>query len=992
MAPVNVKTFIISDVLMEHLMTNDNLDESVPDEIILQAESIPIERFDEKLTPNLPSYVNDQLFPLQTWKNIPGKEFAQEINQTYEEIIYWRKNLFKVPSGSAGRRFISELSLWLDHYNRGTDFSCIALKVFMVLPCLLLQKPSRNSKAKDHSKKLEERLNLWQDGNITAILKENRIIQKKLPTDAKRTSEDSARSFSRLMWKGKVNAALKMLTKDHENGVLKVDNDVYEELQEKHPPPAGIKEGSLLYGPIDYVPPTMFDVIDESMIATAARLTKGSGGPSQLDSEQFHTILLSKKFKKEGKELREQIATLARKIATQIVDPIPLQALTACRLIALNKNPGVRPIGIGETLRRIIGKSISWSLKEEIQEAAGPLQMATGLRSGAEAAIHSMREIFASENTDAVILVDARNAFNSLNRETALHNIQIICPPMSTVVINTYRNGSRMILFGANDILSVEGTTQGDNLAMSFYALGLTPLIRNLKSLTPDVLQVWLADDATGAGVLEQLRKWWSAVIELGERYGYYVNEIKSWIIVKNDDILKRAKTLFEGTGINFTTEGKRHLGAALGSDSFRAEYVKDKIKTWCDEIEKLSEFAISQPQAAYSAFVHGQQHKFSYFLRTIPEMGTFMIDVDEKVEKTLLPSILDEKITPIERELYSLPTRLGGLGIPFYAEKAKHDFESSTKIARTLTDVIIEQGENLPSPTATNEIRAEVDKRNQTRVDDAAKTLESKLPDVTKRAVEQAQLKGASSWLNVLPVEEHGFTLNKGEFRDAIAFRYNKRLRGLPSHCPCGQKYDTTHALNCKRGGFVTMRHNMIRDYEASLLKIVHNDVEVEPELQPVTTENLSGLSNDNCRPDIRAKGVWREFQNAYFDVRITNVNADSQKDVPIEKTLSKHEKEKKRLYNNRIMNVEHGTFTPLVFSVTGGEGPETSTFHKYLASKISQKSEERYERVLTLIRCKLSFLILRSVLACIRGSRSYSSSNAMTGEFGLAWHAARL
>ena len=73
------------------------------------------------------------------------------------------------------------------------------------------------------------------------------------------------------------------------------------------------------------------------------------------------------------------------------------------------------------------------------------------------------------------------------------------------------------------------------------------------------------------------------------------------------------------------------------------------------------------------------------------------------------------------------------------------------------------------------------------------------------------------------------------------------------------------------------------------------------------------------------------------------------------------KHEREKKRAYNNRIMNVEHGTFTPLVFSLTGGEGPETSTFHKYIARKIADKTEEKYQNVLSLKlvfhQCEISY-----------------------------------
>ena len=85
-------------------------------------------------------------------------------------------------------------------------------------------------------------------------------------------------------------------------------------------------------------------------------------------------------------------------------------------LYKMDKNSGVRPIGVGEVLCRIEGKCIGWVLKEDIQNTAGPLQTATGLQSREEAAIHSTQCMFEDERTDAVILVDARNAFSSLNR------------------------------------------------------------------------------------------------------------------------------------------------------------------------------------------------------------------------------------------------------------------------------------------------------------------------------------------------------------------------------------------------------------------------------------------------------------------------------------------------------------------------------------------------------------------------------------------------
>ena len=83
--------------------------------------------------------------------------------------------------------------------------------------------------------------------------------------------------------------------------------------------------------------------------------------------------------------------------------------------------------------------------------------------------------------------------------------------------------------------------------------------------------------------------------------------------------------------------------------------------------------------------------------------------------------------------------------------------------------------------------------------------------------------------------------------------------------------------------------------------------------------------------------------------------------------------------------MNVEHETFTPLILSLTEGEGPETSTFHKHIAQKYCEKNEEKYEKVLSLIRCKLSFLILRSVLICARGSLSVSNNNIVLDDVSL-------
>ena len=139
---------------------------------------------------------------------------------------------------------------------------------------------------------------------------------------------------------------------------------------------------------------------------------------------------------------------------------------------------------------------------------------------------------------------------------------------------------------------------------MPFYALGTSILLYQLRQTIPNVKLIWLADDATGAGTIQQLKGWWDAVIDLGNKFGYYVDQLKSWIIVKNDEDLEKAKAIFENDGIDFTKDSKRHLGAAIGSDQFKAYYAIKKVDEWCDEIEVLSNFAKSQPQALMLSFV----------------------------------------------------------------------------------------------------------------------------------------------------------------------------------------------------------------------------------------------------------------------------------------------------------------------------------------------------------------------------------------------------
>ena len=113
---------------------------------------------------------------------------------------------------------------------------------------------------------------------------------------------------------------------------------------------------------------------------------------------------------------------------------------------------------------------------------------------------------------------------------------------------------------------------------MSFYALGTGILLDRLKLASPTTSQVKLADDITGAGKILDLRIWWDTIISEEKQFNYYVNESKSWLIIKNPNRLDHAQNIFKDTGIKFTCEGKRQLDAVIGSDDFNSFMVEAVI------------------------------------------------------------------------------------------------------------------------------------------------------------------------------------------------------------------------------------------------------------------------------------------------------------------------------------------------------------------------------------------------------------------------------
>ena len=155
-----------------------------------------------------------------------------------------------------------------------------------------------------------------------------------------------------------------------------------------------------------------FKSIDAEKIQKAAVKTQGGSGPSSMDADGWKRILTSKQFGKISIDLRKAFPEVIKKICSIENQSASLEAFLACRLIPLDKNSGLRPIGIGEVLRRIAGRVVVTHFRTEIVTSVGSLQVCAGQEAGCESIIHAMQVIYDEETCEAALLVDASNAFN----------------------------------------------------------------------------------------------------------------------------------------------------------------------------------------------------------------------------------------------------------------------------------------------------------------------------------------------------------------------------------------------------------------------------------------------------------------------------------------------------------------------------------------------------------------------------------------------------
>ena len=255
------------------------------------------------------------------------------------------------------------------------------------------------------------------------------------------------------------------------------------------------------------------------------------------------------------------------------------------------------------------------------------------------------------------------------------------------------------------------------------------------------------------------------------------------------------------------------------------------------------------------------------------------------------------------------------------------------------------------------------------------ADSLYTTLPNSFQKAVEFSKESGASTAYRLTDRGTRFFPTQRSVSRCSVSSLWMATPTITISMC---MRQDVQRGAYTKlpTWWFSTIHYNEIRDIAAQLMSDVCHNIGIEPPLQHITSETMSYRTanvEEGARLDIKAQGFWgNDRQCSFFDVRVFNPLTHTYRSLPMATCYRRNDQEKRRAYDQRVREVEHGCFSPLVFSVSGGMGPTAKVVYKKLAAMIASKYGQSYSQTINWLRCRLSFSLLRSSIMYLRGSRS--------------------
>ena len=453
--------------------------------------------------------------------------------------------------------------------------------------------------------------------------------------------------------------------------------------------------------------------VEVKVMIKAINGMRGSPGPDGVSAKLLRQCALHNG--KDGINLATALADLATRLCcdNSILPSTVFNFMNARGITIRKPGGGYRPITIGNIAFRAMEKAIGITHGLECAWIGGADMLSCNQVGGISAGVNAIRERLANKDVDAVLSFDATNGFNSVCRHTAMHNLRRIAP-----VISNYAElrmlMHRRIYIGVDDngipqyLTNKEGVDQGDPIGMMLYSLALLPMKYHADDLVDlncseaekqCFTSIFYADDGEAAGSLQALATWLKGIIDAGFNVGYFVNEVKTKLIVKKEmEVL--AKDLFNFVpDLEFIVvdmdsdepQGSHVLGCPIGNKAFEAQFIKEKVTEWRKLLIQLRKFASVCPQAAYMYYSSSLAQKWVYLARSVDGCMEWLHPLTEPLIDFMGtvtsgdPDFFRRDKNAMFIELLGLPLKFGGLGMPIPANEASPLFERQFSLVLSL-------------------------------------------------------------------------------------------------------------------------------------------------------------------------------------------------------------------------------------------------------------------------------------------------------------------
>ncbi|KAK8720595.1 hypothetical protein OTU49_013221 [Cherax quadricarinatus] len=651
---------------------------------------------------------------------------------------------------------------------------------------------------------------------------------------------------------------------------------------------------------------------------------------------------------------------------------------TLCAL--KKKDGGIRPIAVGNTLRRLVSKAAVRSIRAQAAMMLQPNQLGFGVSQGSEAAVHATRAYINNLPEDnAVVKLDFKNAFNLLKRDVVLAAVQEHFPGLFPFVLAGYSKES-MLLFGEHEITSSEGVQQGDPLAPFLFCIAVREITVRLTS----ELNIWFLDDGTLAGTKESLLHDLTQVMTRGQEMGLVLNPSKCEIISVSQQVINAVRSKLPGAAVIAPTNSVL-LGAPLGSNA-----TDTILRKKLEELRRMEQRIgnLDTHDALYLLTKCLSLLRLTYFLRCAPSYDNPILHEYDSILRQIFTKVLNLTLEDGQWNQATLPVRLGGIGVRKSSQIALPAFLSSCIASRELVAAILPEhlrdkigvqdqkfidGAMIWDNLTGSETRpAPPNNYKQSHwdgpiVENIASTMLQSVSGKDRARLLAVRAPHAGDFLLAVPNSSLGTRIDPQTIRIGVALRLAAPI--LAEHrCICGSEAADRfgyHGLVCRKSEGKIARHEEVNNIIKRSLTTAGCPAVREP-------PQLCRSDGSQKRPDGITLQAWTDGKQVVWDYTCASTLADTYLQYTREEggaAASFRESQKSRKYGELA---HHYMFVPIGSETLGSWGKSASKFLKELGKRLIRVTRD--PRAASFLFQRLSAAVQRGNACCILGTRPSS------------------